>query len=510
MPISYTSVFDGSATINRSELCEILNLDRSRPSLNFTPAEIHAAYRRRAFLFHPDKKSKHHLPEEVCNILMNEILLARDYLLQGKESIPGKTSLEGESAWSYEKIRENVLQGKDWVDMAIDLINGLENENLIQLTADINLFSSVSNGFLMAVVLSLFNKEGFLILSTLSNLPAEGLKRFQGNFQNIEPEKFTQILQKIKELLKKEFTFSIAEVREQLRLISPALGAHAHFEEFITAIQTMKNQLKVILTDDLIRRAKGMASFWPNFVANFPSWKNIIGVYFFALVFTCNSVPKFFSTVETIIAIIRKHKGTPPLLIALPMLVFTPLLYPLNIVFQLSRQCVELALKTIFQIAKSIFNFSKAVINLLQCALSPHKSCSQPLFNLLKSIFDLTVRLSFNLITQTLGALFFLLSNQDIMSPLEKKANHFFESLCAHFFPKKDWKISNAKAKKTKTSSGYATAGSSFFANESNSSSDNEEDNDWGEDRWLNEVLRRFAQNDDLAPLPREPQIISL
>ena len=92
MPSVYSSIFDGPTVITRKDLCELLNLDTSRVGLRFSSAEIKKAYHKRALRFHPDAQTRFHpsIPAEICNILMNDIVLAKDYMLNGEDNIPGK------------------------------------------------------------------------------------------------------------------------------------------------------------------------------------------------------------------------------------------------------------------------------------------------------------------------------------------------------------------------------------------------------------------------------------
>ena len=151
MTTPYTSVFDGPTLITKKDLCDILNLDTSRPGLKFSQSEIQKAYKRRAVRFHPDKQLSQNppIPTQICNILMNDIVLARDYMLRGEDNIPGKTFVEN----SKKSFSANP---SDWVDTVINVLNGIQ-AGTSAVSSTVPWLSRLSNNFLMILLLSTFS-----------------------------------------------------------------------------------------------------------------------------------------------------------------------------------------------------------------------------------------------------------------------------------------------------------------------------------------------------------------
>ncbi|CEG55553.1 J domain-containing protein [Legionella fallonii] len=422
MPIPYSSIFDGPTIITKNDMCQLLNLDVSRAGLIFSAAEIKKAYHKRALRFHPDAQTRFAppIPTEICNILMNDIVLARDYLLNGDDNILGKAFVENSESM--------VVNSGNWVDTVISILDGIKvGTSAVSYT--VPWLSRLSNNFLMTLLLSTF-ANGQLNFRFINTFSAQ-LAAMRPYLQEIDGSSLAEFLHKIKSGLTATDELDAVAIVAQLKEILPkSLTENEKFDDLIAAIQGTGSELKELLTDDFIDHLQHIVYFWPNFVATIPSWTHITGVYFISLLFTATSLPKFFSATKTITEVIWEQKGAvATILAALPFTLLTALLLPLNIVIQFGIQFAWIAMKASLQVLVNSFKLLFSAFNLIRSVFNEEISFPQQAFALFESILNLTVRLSFNLVFELLDEMIFILSNHSVLSSLQNGFNSLLDSM---------------------------------------------------------------------------------
>lgn len=434
MPYNYSSIFDGPKIITKKDLCEILNLDTSRPNLLFSPQEIKAAYKKRAIRFHPDKQSQFDkpIPEKICNMLMNDITKARDHLLNGDDNIPGKAFQDA----------NNFVTG-DFADIAISTLNALKNgtSNLPELVGWLHLFSSE---WLMMIFLSTYsdNQLNFRYINILS----EPLSAIRPYLKNIDSSSVIHLLRQMKEGLQSTDETNIDKaISELIDLFPNLISDEKKRSDLILAIKESSKELKNTLTDEFINQIEYILKFWPNLIATIPSWKHIAKVYFISLLFTATSLPKFFNAVKVISEIIIQQKGILPFVaLALPLLLTTAIILPINIALQLSIQLAWLALKAAIQMIANGLQIVFASVNLLNLLFSEsNKSYTHDLFSLFEGNFNLFIRLTTNSVLETLNAVIFILSNYSPLTDTITEINEIFDKMLNSIRPEKELSQNN-------------------------------------------------------------------
>ncbi len=422
MPSVYSSIFDGPTVITRKDLCELLNLDTSRVGLRFSSAEIKKAYHKRALRFHPDAQTRFHpsIPAEICNILMNDIVLAKDYMLNGEDNIPGKAFFENSQTF--------VVDTGNWVDTVISILDGIK-AGTSATSYVVPWLSRFSNNFLMTLLLSTYS-NGQLNFRFINTFSAQ-LEAMRPYVQDIDGSALAEFLRQIKDTLQTTEQLDAEAFVSRLKEILPqSLTENEKLDDLIAAIQGTGKELKELLTDDFIDHLQHIVHFWPNFVATVPSWKHITGVYFISLLFTATSLPKFFSATKTIMEVIWEQKGAVAMtLSALPLILTTALLLPLNVVIQLGIQFTWIALKVSLQLLFNGFKLLYSAVNTVRSLFDEDISFAQQAFTLLESTINLTIRLSFNLVIEILDEMIFILSNHSILSSIQNGFNNLLDSM---------------------------------------------------------------------------------
>ena len=196
----------------------------------------------------------------------------------------------------------------------------------------------------------------------------------------------------------------IADVIRGLKEHLPeSLTKNKKFEDLLVAIQNVNKKLKKMLTNDFIDHLKHIVQFWPNLIARIPSWRHIFSVYFISLLFTSSSLPKYFNATKIITEVIWEQQSTAGLVLsALPLLILTPVLLPLNISIQLGVQFAWIALRASYQILMNSIQLLSAVINIIRSLFNQDNSLSQSVFTLFESTLNLTVRLTVNIAIEIL------------------------------------------------------------------------------------------------------------
>ena len=430
MPYTYSSIFDGPTIITKKDLCDILNLDTSRPNLSFTATEINKAYKKRARRFHPDIQNQCNpkLPTQVCNGLMDDIAKARNYMLAGEENIPGKAFKE----------KQYSFESKNIIDTIISTLNSLKEES-DTITSAISWLSFFSNSLLVLIPLSTYS-DGQLNLRYINSFAKE-LAAIRPYLEHIDGSSLVQLLQSIRDNTANEKKLDAVEFSAQIKQISPdlldAIIQQDKLDALVKAINEAGLSLHNILTDEFIYNLQHIISFWPRLIANTPSWKQIIGVYFISALFTATSLPKFFNSIKVISEVIITHKGIVPFIASiLPLLAASLLILPVNLAIQLSLPVTWIALKAAYNSVSYGLLVLSSILNILSLLISDsNKSFAHEAFSLFEGSFNLLIRLTLNTTLELLDSLLFILSNKNWLSDLEEDANHTFDNMLSYFRP---------------------------------------------------------------------------
>lgn len=442
--MTYTSIFDGANIITKKELCELLDLDTSRPGLSFSSSEIEQAYRKKALLVHPDKQ--HNKPEpmpvEACNVLMNDIRLARDYLLSGQDNIPGKAFL-AKTTNSNEK--------NEWIDAVIRLL-GVVRSSASTISTVVPWASRLSHNFLLVVLLSTFSENQLNFRYV--NLFSKELELLRPYLKNIEGRLLTEFLLSLKNAVDSADEAALPKALNKLKELLPKeITQDKKFDEMLVAMQETVKELKKLLQKDFIGHLKHIMYFWPNFIATVPTWRHIVGVFFVSLLFTAISLPKYANALKTITEVIWKHKGGVGLaLSALPMLVLGVALLPLNLVIQSGMQLTLIALRALYQVFANLIEICFALSQMYRSFFDSNKSFAVGAFTFMESFFNLTIRLALNVVIDTLNAAIFILSNQNALASLKHALNHGLDSMMAALRPQVKMASQNAQKESEKPS----------------------------------------------------------
>ena len=425
MPTPYISIFDGPTIITRKDLCELLNLDTSRKDLKFSDAEIRKAYKARALRFHPDKQkeSGSPIPVDTCQILINDIVQVRDYLLNGTDNILGKAYLE----------KARTFKPEDWVATVIGTLRAIK-EGTSSLSFGVTWLSRLSSNFLMVSLMSTF-WDGQLNFR-LVNLLSVQLAYVRPYLKDIDGSTIANFLRQMKESLKATDTFDADGLFKLLKDVLPeSMTKHPQFDTLLTEIKATGIELKSMLTDDFIDQLQHIIHFWPNFVATVPAWKHIMGVYFISLIVSSSNLPLFFNALKVITEVILEQKGGVVLgLTALPLLLLSALVLPVNIIVQLAKQLAWIGVKESYKVVSNGLALIGSLFNLLSLLLpNSNQSFAQVAFSLFESAFNLSVRLSINLLVGVLDVVIYILSGKSPLSPVQDSINTaldtFFDGL---------------------------------------------------------------------------------
>lgn len=433
---TYTSIFDGATIITKKDLCKILNLDTSRPGLKFSPSEIQKAYKQRALRFHPDKQKnqKPSIPTEICNTLMNDIALARDYMLKGEDNIPGKVFIE--------KSRETfTLNSHDGIDRLIKALNGIQSGTQ-KLSSTILWLSRFSRNFFIILFLSTFSNNQ-LNLNMVNELSKElktirpflkGIDAFVEAANGAYLARFLLRLKKVLESNEQDNTTIKKWLGEYL---PQSITESKNFEQLLIAIKAARNELVKMLTKDFIGQLNHIVQFWIHFIATVPSWRHIIGVYFTSLLFTATSLPKYFNAVKIITEVIRNQKGTISFIMSLlPLLILSVALLPINIAIQLSFQLTWIALKACYEILVNGYQLLYSAMNMVRSLFVKDIYFSQMMFNLLESTLNLTIRLAFNIAIEVLDEIIFIVTGQSLLGSFQNRVNEWLDATIHTCHPK--------------------------------------------------------------------------
>lgn len=421
---TYTSIFDGATLITKKDLCILLNLDVNRPNLMFDDSEIRRAYKRRALRFHPDTQQRFDkpIPRDISTLVLGDMERARDHLLRGEDNIPGK-------AFNSRNIPQDA---KAWIDLTINILNGIK-DGTVTASKVVNWTNLLSNNFFIVLLFSTYynSQLNFRFISPL----AKALAPIQPYLKDVDGTAFAVFLRECKMQLEQAEKLDSVFIKERLGEILPVEFTRTeNFDQLAVALQDSGKALKELLSDDFINKCQGLIHFWADLVANVPSWKHIIGVYFVSLLFTAGSLPKFVNALKVLSEVIIQNKGIPAFLLAVaPMFVTAALLLPLNMAFHLSTGLMWIALKAAISLLVEGIKLLNAMIRLPFS--QDVQTLKQHTFALFAALFNGSVRLSVNVALESMDKVIFILTNQNVFGALLERINELFDSLFALFRP---------------------------------------------------------------------------
>lgn len=423
MTFAYSSIFDGPNIITKKDLCELLNLDISRPNLSFSAAEINKAYKIRALRVHPDAQKsrfKSPIPVEVCNLLMNDIVLARDYMLRGEDNIPGKAFKDNLASF----------EPTDWILTLTNMLRATKNGSTI-VTETIDWIHFFSSSLLVLIPLSTYS-DGQLNFRYINTFSKE-LATIRPFLEHIDGSSVAVFLLILRDYLISAEEINTEELLAHIREISPelldSLIEQKKLDDLLQAISEAGQELKLTLTDEFIDKVQYIVGFWPQLIADMPTWNNIMSVYFISTLFTATSLPKFFNALKVISEVILEHKGLGQFLLTLvPLVLLSALMLPINLAIQLTLPLAWITLKSSYQAVTNGFLILFSGINLLFSLLpNSNKSTKNEAFSLFEGSFNLMVRLTLNIAIETLDSIIFILSNHNLLSSAQESMNETFD-----------------------------------------------------------------------------------
>ncbi|MCC5791590.1 MAG: J domain-containing protein [Legionellaceae bacterium] len=483
-PTTYSSIFDGSSIITKKDLCAILNLNMARPGLTFRASEINSAYRKRTLRMHPDRQYifPNPIPEALCNALMQDIRLAKEYMLSGKDYIFGRSFPE----------KNRFFSGTDWVNTAIAALHTIQSGGS-KLPAYIKSLHDASSNYVLIPIFATFvnDKLTFRVVKVLS----KELAAIRPFLQGINGHALADFLTQLQKKLPSIDTLDSATLLAFIQLIAPdAMADQKQLEKLLATMQDTAKALEHLLTDEFIQHLTHIVTFWLHLVCTPPSWTHILAVSFLALLFNATSLPKFFNATTVIAEVLWEFKKNINIWAAAPLLLTLAItLLPVNIAFQLSGQLLWIATKTLHQMLIQSSRLAFTVLNLFDSLLpGSSQSISQASLALLERIFNLTIRLCLTTVLDVLDVPVFMLTNK---TPLRLYYNTICDHMTDRAQPVKapllpEWSL--IVAPNENRNSGESTQSSSttdFFSN-SSLPLHNEED------KWLHQVLDTFAEEE--------------
>lgn len=424
MPLSFKSAFNYNGILTKKDFCLMLNLNTARPGLEFSDAEISRAYRRRILRFHPDKQASHSLaiPNEIGCILINDLTQAKDHLLKGEDNIPG-------DKFSFQSIPQTLDAG---FQKMIDILNTIDAQH-DSIRNSITWLSRFSHDFWLVILMATYSNNQLNIRYLNSLLPQ--LAPLKAAIPFFQEANIPELLRSIQKSLQVESSADTAQILEDIQARLPAaITNHEKYPTFVDAVINAKKGLKRILTDDLIGRVEHLLEYWPGFIRTVPSWSHIVHIYFLTMFTTANSVPKTLNAIHELSKIIINHKGLSVFLAALPAIILiNTVMIPVNIVAQLLRQLSWVAAKACFQV---ILNSSQLLLSTIMLfnslvSNSTQEPISSTVLSMMLNVLNLTVRLSVDILVETVDVFIFIFSNQAPLSQYVAPFNRMIDLIVA-------------------------------------------------------------------------------
>ena len=410
----YKSIFETKTIITKADLCEILNLDSNRDNLNFSASEIKKAYRKRTLRIHPDKQAIYDkpIPAEDCTTLMSDAELARDYLLNNEDNIPGRAFKEN--------LRTNTLD--DWFDICINTIKNIKSATTSSISG-LNYLSYLSNNFLVLFTLATYsdNKLNFRYINEYTDI----LDTIRPYIENINGTAISEALKQIQITLTSVDDNELTLALDKLDATLPEnITNNKKYNELKDAIKDARKDISEVLTANVIANIKHFFDFWPNLIATMPSWRHIIGVYLHTMLFTAITFPKHINAVSEILKVILKQKGKLAFsLVVIPFLLLNIAILPLKLLSQISLQALPISAKVLYRLISNGLQLIKSAIHLIKMIFSTTDyALNIELFKLSESIINLSLRFIITLSLEITDALIYVVSSY---SPLAEFINYF-------------------------------------------------------------------------------------
>lgn len=432
MSENYDSLFDKNGIITKKEMCALLNLNTSRPGLVFSAAEIRKAYRKRAFRFHPDRQRNYPESERIDTkmsaILMNDIELAREHLLNGDDFIRGKH-------FTMPDLHQDQAT---WIKTFASNIDGFAS-SLPYIDNGLYILSWLSADYTLIPALATFS-DGKPLLRFVNQF-ADEIDLIRPIFRNIDGSTASLVLRSIQWVLRKNPELTGEKLANSVEALLPSSVTESEdYPELRQAIEKSGQELTSRLRDDkFVKSVEYLLKFWPNFLANVPTWKYIVSVYLSTLALTATSLPKYYNAFKVTEETIYRHKGGIAFaLTVIPASLMALVMLPVNLLIQLSWQIGLVALNAA---AKLLYNALKCVGGILQLILLPLNfslnNLAQVSFTIFEGLVNGTARLMLNTLVDLADTLLYIFTGKYQLELVDETVNNLFDGLLNKIRPEK-------------------------------------------------------------------------
>lgn len=421
MANSYISIFDRNKMITKKDLCEILNLDPSRPKLMFSKTEINKAYKKRLLRVHPDKQRnlEQPIPKKIALILTNDATRAKDYLLNGESNIPGKAFKENLNINDLDSLFDFLVSSLKQIKPTTESIASL-----------FTYLRYASNNFVVLILLSTYsdNHLNFRYINDIS----KALNIIRPFIKQVNGAAIANILRSLQKALISEDNDASEAAFDSLKQSLPdKIANNAKYDKLILEIKNISEDLKPILDDGFIYRTEIIFNFWPHFIATVPNWKHIIGIYFISMLFSATTLPKFINAYFDISNIVLKQKGKLAFgVFLLPSVLLTILLLPINIATHLTLQGAYLSSKVLYRVISNVFQAFITTCHLIKMALfDTNLSFREEAYKLFEALINLSFRLFIISTLEIVDSFIYVFSGTsplvELISSLHEKFDNF-------------------------------------------------------------------------------------
>lgn len=441
--MTYISIFANGHVPSRLEMCQFLNLNTSRPNLEFTKEEINQAYKNRARIFHPDKLT---FSKEIADLLMIDLRRAR-ILLESNvvfnqeffESNAADTSRWKNVRWEklipemqrvFSDVLSNDIELNPFLDFESNLntwIEKLGDEKYIwEVLNEFNLFIiSTYRTFVLPLMLSSFsnNHLNFYSLAKSDLAITKVFSKLKETDLLFDMENGIKVLQEINQLLAQKN--QLQDLITKIKNIYPNFSFDTENDEkvgnFLIRIELYNNILNLLVN----QIEPSIELLGPKL-----SWELIFEVYFLTTFFTANNLVKYSLAFYDIASVIYMKKGKLAFsLIILPLFLLSLTLLPIN----LALYCLPKAISFFFNVLSTLYanliSLSSSLTKLLLWPFYQNYSAYETLIKLTQSTFDLTIRLSCYVVFTSLNTLVFYLTNSSMFADLLIYVNKEFDKM---------------------------------------------------------------------------------